>query len=190
MLSACKKDEGQSTPVFTLSGVTSLTEGKAAYNISRVNWIVKHVWELKGSNWALGFGYDAGRDTINGKFRFYPDDAIGGINADADGLGYFLSKGHNLHFTVPVDSEGNIFGEWSDTHKQHEYNRLNRPEITRKFDTVAYIPNAVMERTRNEVRAALKAGDMNRCYELFDKAIVFIPITGEEYKELEARGEN
>lgn len=57
-------------------------------------------------------------------------------------------------------------------------------------DTVGYIPNSVVLKARELITEAFNRGDYDRCYQLFDSAYVFIPITGEKYRELKARGEN
>lgn len=196
ILTGCKKDDAGAPTRLAINGAKSLRNSRSTSDLARLNWIAKHVWEVTGTGFAGGFNYQpkdhpyVQRDTINGKLFFFGDDAIGGINADKDGLGRFLSLASNQVFIVVCDSEGNVRGDWSETDAAFLDNALNRPEVKQTIDTVAYIPNAVIEKTRREVLEALKAGDNQRCYELFDKAIVFIPITGAEYRELEARGEN
>lgn len=192
IVSACKKDNPAAPERITLNGVTSLKGSKAAYDLARLNWIAKHVTEVYATNFRRGFNYNpidnefAQRDTINGKLFFFGLDAIGGIHADENGLGSFLSKARNVVFTVAVDSNGNIHGNWSATQDQF----MKDPDAKMIFDTVAYVPNSVMDKTRHDVLEALRAGDNQRCYELFNKAVVFIPITGEEYRELERQGLN
>lgn len=192
ILSSCKKEDNTAPERIALNGVTSLKNNRSTSDLKQLNWMVKHVSEFRSVGFSRGFNHNpkghpfAQRDTINGRLFFFGDDAIGGIHANEDGLGYFLANAKNVVFKVTFDSEGNIWGDWSESEDKF----MSTPGATMIDDTVAYIPNAVIEKTRREVLEALKAGDNQRCYELFDKAIVFIPITGAEYRELEARGEN
>lgn len=57
-------------------------------------------------------------------------------------------------------------------------------------DTIAYIPNIVMQGLEKRVTAAYDAGDYATCYRLFEDAFVFAPITGAEWLELKAEGKN
>ena len=57
-------------------------------------------------------------------------------------------------------------------------------------DTIAYIPNSVMQELEQRITAAYDAGDYATCYRLFEDAFVFTPITGAEWLELKAEGKN
>ena len=57
-------------------------------------------------------------------------------------------------------------------------------------DTIAYIPNSVMQDLEQRITAAYDAGDYATCYRLFEDAFVFTPITGAEWLELKAEGKN
>lgn len=52
------------------------------------------------------------------------------------------------------------------------------------IDTIAYIPNEVARLAKAEIEAALAAQDTTAVYRVFNDAFKFIPITGEEYREL------
>lgn len=57
-------------------------------------------------------------------------------------------------------------------------------------DTIAYIPNSVMESLEVQITAAYEAEDYATCYRLFEDGFVFTPITGTEWLELKAAGQN
>lgn len=57
-------------------------------------------------------------------------------------------------------------------------------------DTVAYIPNSTMIAAEAAITAAHARGDYAECYRLFEEAFVFIPITGAEWRALQAQGLN
>lgn len=57
-------------------------------------------------------------------------------------------------------------------------------------DTIAYIPNRTLRAAAAQIREAYAAEDYARCYKIFDEAYRFIPITGAQWRELKARGEN
>lgn len=59
-----------------------------------------------------------------------------------------------------------------------------------RVDTIAYIPNAVLRTADAAIRSAYDKQDYTTCYQLFDKAFTFIPITGAEWRELKARNAN
>ena len=57
-------------------------------------------------------------------------------------------------------------------------------------DTIAYIKNATLNIAEAQIKEAYAKEDYAACYEIFNEAFRFIPITGAEYRELEAKGEN
>lgn len=57
-------------------------------------------------------------------------------------------------------------------------------------DTIAYIPNAVMQNARSLILESLSQKDTAAVYGHFENAFRFLPITGREYVELQKRGEN
>lgn len=59
-----------------------------------------------------------------------------------------------------------------------------------RTDTIAYIPNAVIEKAYKEIKEAFDRKDYKRIYELFETAYTAIPTTGEIYKELKRQGKN
>lgn len=68
---------------------------------------------------------------------------------------------------------------------------LNAPtDWPPRYDTIAYISNRVIQAARTQIKAAYDAGDYARCYDLFNSAFTFRPVTGEEWRELKANGLN
>ncbi len=56
------------------------------------------------------------------------------------------------------------------------------------IDTIAYIPNAILDKAQREIEAAYAAGDYETCYKLFEEAYTFYPITGAEWRALKEAG--
>lgn len=74
-------------------------------------------------------------------------------------------------------------GHWFDIlHPSFDYSQ--------EKDTLGYIPNAVVRKAEADIKAAFNAKDYDECMRLFREAYVFIPITGPEWRELKAKGEN
>jgi hypothetical protein len=63
-------------------------------------------------------------------------------------------------------------------------------EIEGVTDTIAYIPNSVVENAHDLIMSAYENEDYQEVYDLFKTEFVFIPITGSEYKSLEGQGLN
>lgn len=55
-------------------------------------------------------------------------------------------------------------------------------------DTLAYIPNSVLQAAYPPIKEAFDKGDYNTAFKLFQEAYQAIPITGEEWRELKAKG--
>jgi len=52
------------------------------------------------------------------------------------------------------------------------------------WDTVAYIPNSVIQAAKNRIKTNYEAGKYTEVYAAFDSAFVFYPITGSEWIKL------
>jgi len=63
------------------------------------------------------------------------------------------------------------------------YNPL-KPYDASMRDTLAYIPNSVMRSAEAAIKIAYADKDTASCYQVFNEAFTFIPITGAEYKIL------
>jgi hypothetical protein len=58
------------------------------------------------------------------------------------------------------------------------------------WDTIAYIPNSVMQEAYNQIQPLFQAGKWQDIYDTFNNAFVFLPITGEDYRNLVKQGIN
>lgn len=56
------------------------------------------------------------------------------------------------------------------------------------IDTIAYVPNEVLRSAQERIKAAYDVQDYTTCYQVFDSAFVFIPITGPEWRLLKELG--
>lgn len=63
--------------------------------------------------------------------------------------------------------------------------KIENDKIT---DTLAYIPNATLRAAETIMKAAYAAEDYDTCYNTFDNAWKFIPITGAQWRELKKQG--
>lgn len=64
------------------------------------------------------------------------------------------------------------------------------PSTFSHCDTIAYIPNSVLRIAETAIRSAYSAKDIDACYTLFNNAYTFTPITGAEWRQLKAAGQN
>ena len=58
------------------------------------------------------------------------------------------------------------------------------------LDTIAYIPNEVIRLADIAIEKAYNEGNFPEVYALFNDAFTFLPITGEEWRELKEQGLN
>lgn len=61
---------------------------------------------------------------------------------------------------------------------------INKGQWPPKYDTIAYIPQSVMNNAKYLIKGAYDAKDYTQCYKLFDEAFSFKPVTGYEWREL------
>lgn len=83
----------------------------------------------------------------------------------------------------PIHGLGTVFVECRDL----VFVRFEGEIIT---DTLAYIPNATLRAAEAIIKKAYAEQDYNTCYEVFDNAWRFVPITGSEWRALKAVGKN
>ncbi len=62
--------------------------------------------------------------------------------------------------------------------------------LTRKGDTIGYIPQHIRNEAFERILEAEKRKDYDLIYKIFHEAFTGIPCTAEEYKELKAKGLN
>ena len=195
-LFSCKKEEATTFPNrLAINGVASLSRStRDPQNLKdTLNRIVKYTLQMLGRDFgAYTFEFGAPgtkswhRDTVNGRFFFWD---LFVLSKDKKEVGQFLKDAKDVVYRIERNSEGNIWGPWSETNDLYYANQKN-PNVIYYTDTVAYTPNSVIRKAREGVEAALAKKDYNLCRKIFDEEIVFIPITGAEYRELQARGEN
>lgn len=66
---------------------------------------------------------------------------------------------------------------------------FNLDKPNQVIDTIAYIPNSVLRDAETKVKDAFSKSDFTTCYQLFNTAFTFIPITGPEWRALQAKGQ-
>lgn len=128
--------------------------------------------------------------TAPGAFAYWRDNILV-VALNEDGSVWDIGALHKDKFMNHMTEDGlfdeyddegiAIWTEFWDDWKAH-YNAM--------IDTVAYIPNAVMDSMQPLMEQAFYDKDWNRCYDLFKNGYEFIPITGAEYMELVRQGKN
>lgn len=93
-----------------------------------------------------------------------------------------------MYGTDIIDQQGNYHPRFIESTdcvliRIHDLN-----QETEWIDTIAYVPNDVLHAAQVRIKAAYDVQDYNTCYQLFDSAFVFIPISGPEWRELKALG--
>lgn len=118
----------------------------------------------------------------------------------------YLAYGHNEYRTVSPDQrdfekpaikmwgddvirDGKIFPYWFDARDIVIRGVWKSQNDSRPGDTIAYIPNKVVAAAKIEIDKAYEAGDLEEVMRLFQEAFTAIPITGEEWQALKAKGE-
>lgn len=210
---ACDKDESHKKRVFwaTVTGERTagqkVTETRTAIPEDKTNlqWLAKytyafHCWyndPIQGlRTTSRGFNNNPiddpwrQRDTIQGKLFWFGEDVI------TDGkIGWVFEAFDIVFVAAYVESAGRYMSEWyasgGGSPTWEDVNPgIDRADYVLEFDTVAYIPNRLVRETRDLSKAALDRGDTLACMKVFDETLKYYPITGAEYRELQARGEN
>lgn len=96
-----------------------------------------------------------------------------------------------LHRTF-IDARDNVIVQFSLDGKPLTYDDIMAildDRIYRvKEDTIAYIPNSVMEEATKKIEAAYNDSNYTEVYKLFNEAFTFKPITAKQWKKLKALG--
>lgn len=131
------------------------------------------------------------RDTIQGKLFWFDIDVLPNGK-----LGWIFDSYDMVFVAMYVPSVDRYINLWCDEPNSGTWEELN-PGIDEKnyyeqmvLDTVAYVPNRLIRETRDLAQEALDRGDTLACQRIFDEHLKYYPITGAEYRELQARGEN
>ncbi len=62
--------------------------------------------------------------------------------------------------------------------------------IENKLDTIAFIPRSTIKTAKIEIENAYNEKREEDCYKIFEQMMIFTPITGAEFKKLEANNLN
>ena len=135
------------------------------------------------------------RDTVEKEIAIRDDYALhvpDGITPEAPGAWVYM---RDIVLMVSLDGDGNLF----EVSKYKDEDFLSYPPNARVlehdsvinldyFDTVAYIPNAIMDSMQPLMEKAFEEQDWAKTFEMFENSYKFIPITGAEYQELAREG--
>lgn len=143
---------------------------KAAWHLSNLE-IVKQASDLNWRNTSIagtditrGF-IEAHKDVVNVRLLMWGTDII-------DQNGAYTTE---------------FIGGWDFVIRR----RLNNiGEIPPIYDTIAYIPQGIINSARDLIHAAYIAEDFTTVYDLFNTAFTFRPVSGEEWRSLKAQGRN
>ncbi len=146
------------------SGVKAVTKNPAHLTANEIVEQATDIWfwnfDYTTQN-ALGRGFaESQRDLINMRLLMWGTDII--------------------------DQFGEYVGEFIESHDVV----LTKQTSINSKDTIGYISNATLRAAEAEIKEAFAQGDYTTCYEVFDRAFTFEPITAAEWRELKARGEN
>lgn len=175
--SSCKKDGLlDPTAMVALNGRENPAASTAKSDMLSIGDIVRQADEIFFTDIDTAFSpnkpltihprrviYYAHRDTVNNRILMWATDIISAEGDLLDECGNFIRGRNTVLVKYIIKYPGHL---WDD------------------YDTIAYIPNAVMDAARKAIRAAYARGDYRQCYELFEEAYTFHPTTGEEYKRL------
>lgn len=155
-----KLDPSAKIYISPAQGVKLQTPTKADPEHLTAKQIIETAQRVYTNNWHLDVG-DWNRDLANSRFIVGSDWAI---NQQGE-LTYEFIGARNYTFVTLDQNLG--------------------PK-----DTIAYIPNSIMQSVETAIKAAYDAENYSECYRLLQEAFVFTPINGSEYKVLQAKGEN
>jgi len=134
-----------------------------------------------GTEWGRGFSLPQ-RDTLSPMLKMWGTDVI-----DMDGnlgLGFIEAYDCVLQrlFYVKYSTKDTVlYDPIANYPYEYDYDKV-------LFDTIAYIPNSVLRSAETKIKAAFEKLDYASCYQIFDSAYVFIPITGPEWRALKTNG--
>ncbi len=88
-----------------------------------------------------------------------------------------------------IDQEGNYHPRFIEATDCVLIRIHNLDQESEWIDTIAYVPNDVLRNAQAIIKPAYDTGDYATCYQAFDSAFVFIPITGAEWRALKEQGQ-
>lgn len=89
-----------------------------------------------------------------------------------------------------IDQFGNYVPEFIEGNDFVIRRNLATPVQTPKWDTIAYIPNSVIQAAKTAIQKAYAEGNFTEVYRVFDEAFTFIPCTAEEWRALKSTQQN
>lgn len=115
--------------------------------------------------------YNIHRDFVNYRFVF---DGVDAVTEDGQPGRFFELA--DVVFTVAKFDDVRVFPTDIKTLEGLQH------------DTVAYIPNTVMLKIKEDILTKIKEGDIEACHKILEKDFVFIPIKdGAEWRSLEGK---
>lgn len=116
--------------------------------------------------------YWRNRDTVENKITFMGWDVLWPLSDSTYILGNLIT-GEDVLLRIALDSNNNV------------WNPLDgNVRLISGYDTVSYIPNSLMRRNEKILDSLFAVKDYEGCYQMFDTAYRFIPITGAEWLQL------
>ena len=91
---------------------------------------------------------------------------------------------------VIINQEGELVYHFIDARDVVVFRYHNFFDQAKEYkDTIAYLPNSVLQQAAPKIKAAYNKGDYDEVYKLFHEAYTFRPITGEKWEALKEKGE-
>lgn len=196
LLSACSKDSKSGfldpNSKISLQGKSTITRTD---DIDTIDIIVKHcdnirfrtlqgiqgMCSLPSGKYYYDEMNSVQRDFQNKRFLWSGEYVIE-TNPNGTGvsqLGSLIIDMKDLVFAVQVNKTTGEYIDLSDTLW------FIRPM---RLDTLGYVPNRILKKAQQDIQDAYAKKDFATCYNLFDTAFVFIPITGEKWRALKEAG--
>lgn len=172
-LLSCEKENDIVKYDVMIRGQESLSQTKGAGHLTPVE-ISKQAFDIAlkqadGNNGRGAAFVPELRDTVNGILKRWASDVIRYDNTIEPG--FITSRNIVIERYFGESFDGDLL--WA----QH-------------LDTIGYIPNSIIENAQNRIMEAYEKEDWQGIYNIFNESFVFLPITGEEYRELEKAGTN
>ena len=194
---ACHKDSPEQPQKQVYDGLRPVpiraAQGTRAYiygDMLTGKQVVQQTWSMEGtrpdgSNTGKAFTAEM-RDTVNPALKLLMKDVVYTTFEDEKPLleGFFLTLRDVVFCRDLYVANGDT--TFCGYEKDYSGPLVNPTQM----DTIAYVPNAQLERAEPLVRAAFAKGDYEACYKILEKAYTFIPITGAQWRKLKAQKKN
>lgn len=172
-LLSCQKDDQIVKSDIMIRGKESLTESKGSGHLSPIE-ISKQAFDIalkleNGNNARGAMFLPELRDTLNGILKRWASDIIRYDNTIVPD--FITSQNIVIERYTGESFDGDQ--EWE-----------------KHLDTIGYIPNSVITNAHELIMSAYEQQNWQEIYNIFNEAFIFLPITGEEYRELQRLGTN